>query len=86
MKFIKEYNQFILEEVSKNEPIPEIIGIGYPLKNLTKRHIIDLYFKMGIQDLLQYTNSCDQQSIELQPCGVCNGCRERDWGLEVLDE
>lgn len=27
MKFIKEYNQFILEEVSKNEPIPEIIGV-----------------------------------------------------------
>ena len=26
MKFIKEYNQFILEEVSKNEPIPELIG------------------------------------------------------------
>jgi len=27
MRFIKEYNQFILEEVSKNEPIPEIIGM-----------------------------------------------------------
>jgi len=27
MKFIKEYNQFIFEEVSKNEPIPEIIGV-----------------------------------------------------------
>jgi hypothetical protein len=27
MKFIKEYNQFILEEVSKNEPIPEIVGV-----------------------------------------------------------
>lgn len=27
MRFIKEYNQFILEEVSKNEPIPEIIGV-----------------------------------------------------------
>ncbi len=27
MKFIKEYNQFILEEVSKNEPIPDIIGV-----------------------------------------------------------
>jgi predicted kinase len=26
MKFLKEYNQFISEEVSKNEPIPEIIG------------------------------------------------------------
>jgi predicted kinase len=26
MRFIKEYNQFILEEVSKNEPIPELIG------------------------------------------------------------
>jgi hypothetical protein len=61
--------------------VPEILGIGYPLKNLTKRHIIDLYFKMGIQELLQYTNSCDQQNVELQPCGVCNGCRERAWGL-----
>jgi predicted kinase len=27
MRFIKEYNQFLLEEVSKNEPIPEIIGV-----------------------------------------------------------
>lgn len=27
MKFLREYNQFILEEVSKNEPIPEIIGV-----------------------------------------------------------
>jgi predicted kinase len=26
VKYLKEYNQFILEEVSKNEPIPEIIG------------------------------------------------------------
>lgn len=65
--------------------VPEILGIGYPLKNLTKRHIIDLYYKMGIQELLQYTNSCDEHAIELQPCGVCNGCRERDWGLTILD-
>ena len=61
--------------------VPEILGIGYPLKNLTKCHIIDLYYKMEIQELLKYTNSCDQQNIELQPCGMCNGCRERDWGL-----
>jgi predicted kinase len=27
MRFLKEYNQFILEEVSRNEPIPEIIGV-----------------------------------------------------------
>ena len=27
MKFVKNYNGFIFEEVSKNEPIPEIIGI-----------------------------------------------------------
>lgn len=27
MRFIKEYNHFIREEVSKNEPIPEIIGV-----------------------------------------------------------
>jgi len=27
MRFLKEYNQFIFEEWSKNEPIPEIIGV-----------------------------------------------------------
>jgi 7-cyano-7-deazaguanine synthase in queuosine biosynthesis len=56
---------------------PDLPRIVYPFKYLTKSHIIDLYFKMGIQELLQYTNSCEQQ----QPCGVCNGCREREWGL-----
>lgn len=60
---------------------PNFPRIASPFKYLTKSHIIDLYFKMGIQELLQHTNSCDQQSIELQPCGVCNGCREREWGL-----
>ena len=60
---------------------PNFLRIAYPFKYLTKSHIIDLYFKMGIQELLQHTNSCDQQQIALQPCGVCNGCREREWGL-----
>ena len=27
MDYLKRYNQFILEEISKNEPIPEIIGV-----------------------------------------------------------
>ena len=60
---------------------PNFLRIGYPFKHLTKSHIIDLYFKMGIQELLQHTNSCDQQQIVLQPCGICNGCKERAWGF-----
>ena len=60
---------------------PNFLRIGYPFKHLTKSHIIDLYFKMGIQELLQHTNSCDQQQIALQPCGMCNGCKERAWGF-----
>ena len=46
-----------------------------------KQGKLTYWYARDLQELLEYTNSCDQQNIELQPCGMCNGCRERDWGL-----
>lgn len=54
-----------------------------PLKNLEKCHIIDLYYTLGIQDILNITFSCDQS--ETVECGTCNGCRERQWGFDQVN-
>ena len=65
-------------------PVPETPGVVVPFKHLEKSHIIDMYYQLGIQDLLKYTHSCDQH--EQIPCGVCNGCRERAWGFAELGQ
>lgn len=65
-------------------PVPETLGVVVPFKHLEKSHIIDMYYQLGIQDLLKYTHSCDQH--EQIPCGVCNGCRERAWGFAELGQ
>lgn len=53
-----------------------------PFTNLEKSHIIDIYYQLGIENLLSITFSCDQD--ETQICGVCNGCRERQWGFDQI--
>jgi hypothetical protein len=63
-------------------PVPETPGVLVPFKHLEKSHVIDMYYQLGIQDLLKYTHSCDQH--EQLPCGACNGCRERAWGFAEL--
>ena len=55
-----------------------------PFKDLEKCHIIDIYYQLGISDLLKHTHSCDQH--ETIPCGTCNGCRERIWGFNQLNQ
>jgi len=53
MRFIKEYNQFILEEVSKNEPIPELIGTdrGLAIFLIGAPGIGKSYFFLSLYDL-----------------------------------
>ena len=63
-------------------PVPEMPYLHTPFRHLEKSHIIDIYYQLGIQHLLEYTHSCDQS--ETTQCGICNGCREQAWGfLEV---
>jgi hypothetical protein len=63
-------------------PFTETFHRRYPLLNLQKSHVIDLYRKFDVMDLLSVTHSCAVN--ELVPCGTCNGCNEKNWGLSEL--
>lgn len=51
----------------------------YPFLRLQKSHIIDLVIQNNVLDIISITYSCDMPGIV--PCGNCNGCNERTWGL-----
>ena len=57
--------------------------VKFPLLGLEKSHVIDLFYKLGIENILQYTHSCIMNQ-EL-PCGICHGCAERIWGFNELN-
>lgn len=64
--------------------LPDYQHIQFPFKDLYKYEVIDLYYKFGVESLLQHTHSCDIS--EIKPCGTCNGCRERSWGFKKLNK
>lgn len=53
----------------------------FPFALLEKCHIVDLINKLNVSELFNITISCDK-GIN---CGKCNGCRERKWGLTVMN-
>lgn len=55
---------------------------NYPLKDLTKAHIVQLIIQLGLEKLFTLTHSC-VYDIDT-PCGVCNRCNERDWAFTQL--
>jgi 7-cyano-7-deazaguanine synthase in queuosine biosynthesis len=55
----------------------------FPLKYLEKYHIIDAFYKLGIQEFLPYTHSCG--SANMLPCGECFNCKERIWAYNILN-
>jgi hypothetical protein len=57
--------------------------VKFPMLHLEKSHVIDLYYKLGIENILQYTHSCIKN--EQVHCGTCHGCIERIWGFNELD-
>lgn len=57
--------------------------IKFPFLHLEKSHVIDLYYRLGIESILSHTHSCDQN--ETAECGTCNGCIERIWGFNELN-
>jgi len=60
----------------------ETFNRKYPFLNLQKSHVIDLYIKFNLFELLKITHSC---AINEQiKCGYCNGCNEREWGFSQL--
>lgn len=51
-----------------------------PLLTYNKHHAVDLYYKVGAEDLLEFTNSCS--FARARHCGRCDGCFER---IEAFD-
>ena len=53
-----------------------------PFVFLFKYHILDAYYKLGIQDVLPVTHTCTEQVHG--ECGQCYACRERNWAFAKL--
>ena len=53
-----------------------------PFKYYTKDILIDVFFKLGIEDILYNTRSCGTPTPE--PCKTCFNCRERLWAFNRL--
>ena len=55
---------------------------NYPLKDLTKAHVVQLIIQLGLEKLFTLTHSC-VYDIDT-PCGTCNRCNERAWAFSQL--
>ena len=53
-----------------------------PFLNLHKPQIMDLYYKLGCEDIIPYTHSCTV--LALGKCNKCYSCKEREWGFDAL--
>jgi hypothetical protein len=55
-----------------------------PFFDLTKEHTLDLYFKLGIVELLKYSHTCCVWPVGR--CEVCYNCIERKWAFTKLGQ
>lgn len=53
-----------------------------PFLNMHKPQILDLYYKLGCEEIIKYTHSCTSQAVDR--CNACYSCAERDWGFSAL--
>jgi hypothetical protein len=58
------------------------LGIHTPFVFMFKYHLLDAYYKLGIQHLLKTTHSCTEQIYG--ECGKCFACLERAWAFNKL--
>lgn len=64
----------------------KINGANYcsPFLFLHKPQMLDIFFKLGVEDIVPYCHSCVLQDVG--KCGVCYSCEERAWGFKMLDK
>ncbi len=70
------------EDREERSRINRSVFVPFVRAKLTKRHVIDLYYQLGIENLLQYTHSCTNYGE--QHCGDCYCCYERVRGFHEL--
>jgi hypothetical protein len=56
--------------------------VNYPLKQLTKDHVVDMIVKLSIDELFELTHSCVYDIASR--CNKCNRCNERAWAFSQL--
>lgn len=56
--------------------------LRFPFKDFTKDVLIQEFFNLGIQDILEATHSCGMLSNG--SCGECFNCRERLWAYDAI--
>lgn len=55
-----------------------------PFISLHKPQILDIYYKLGCEDIIKYTHSCTAQAVG--SCNECYSCKEREWGFTALNK
>ena len=63
---------------------PEQFHVTYPFLNLIKPQMIDVYYKLGKEHLIQYTYSCSRQ--DPPACNECYSCEEAAMGFKLLNK
>jgi 7-cyano-7-deazaguanine synthase in queuosine biosynthesis len=72
-------------------PFKQVLKVQYtdeqvlwksPFLNLHKPQIIDLFYKLGCEDIMPYTHSCTVQAID--KCNNCYSCSEKAWAFNAL--
>lgn len=56
----------------------------YPFNHLYKYHCIDLFYQLGLEELIHLTHSCTQ--VPVGRCNKCYHCLERQWGFEMINK
>jgi len=54
----------------------------FPFLNMAKPQILDIYYKLGCEDIIQYTHSCVTMAVG--KCNNCYSCEEREWAFTEL--
>lgn len=72
-----------LAPVRKGNPTGNAAGI-LPFSDVFKTHIVDLYFQLGITELLEFTHSCAERQVG--KCHLCWWCSERQWAFRELNK
>ncbi len=69
-------------EIEERSRLNNNIFVPFIRDQLQKKHVIDMYYQLGIEHLLAQTHSCTTQATT--HCGACYCCYERVKGFDDL--
>lgn len=76
-------NGFYLLDDNQYDSVRGVVGV-MPLIEISKTEIVQTYYDLGLQDLLEQTISCHNGAQYPTPCGGCIPCTERNLALDYV--